>query len=275
MNPQAFDRIFGQPLYMHEPAALTLALAVLQSEIPEPKEAMPARPKVDYYGDAIPQMEIVDRTALIPVSGGIIKGATGFDKYAFGVTSHDDISADLDAAFAQRDKLDRVCLLMNSPGGSAMGCPELGGKVAQMRDSGLPVLSWNESLCCSAAEYISAGAIYRGASPSSMNGSIGARMDVVDISRMLEKFGVHVEVFASGKYKAAGHPAKPLTDDQKDYFATAIKKLGAEFQTHMATQRPAMKLAHMQGQIFTGAEALDIGLVDTLANSRAEFLQSI
>jgi protease IV len=150
----------------------------------------------------------------------------------------------------------------------------LGAKVIEV-DRAVPVISWNESMCCSAAEFISAGASVRGATPSSLNGSIGTRLEVWDFSRMLDRAGVDVKVFASGKYKAAGHPAKALTEEQTEYLEGFVSRLGAEFQTHMAMQRPLLRLEHMQGQLFTGSDALAIGLVDLLSNSRAEFVRQL
>jgi hypothetical protein len=63
---------------------------------------MPRRPVVDRFGDDIPQRDIKNGTAFVPICGPIIKGATGSDKWAFGVCSPDDIAEDLDWALGEK-----------------------------------------------------------------------------------------------------------------------------------------------------------------------------
>lgn len=233
---------------------------------------MAKRPGHDRYGDAIPAMEMTDDgIAIVPVHGAMVKRATGSDKYRYGVTSHDDIEDDLDEALSRGARA--ILLDINSPGGTVAGTPELAAKVDKIGGV-VDIYSFNGQLSASAAEYFSAGVAARFGVGSSINGSIGTILQTMDISRMLEQFGITVNLFTSGKYKATGNPVKPMTDEQREFVQGLVKNLGGQFKDHMQMHRP-LKDEHLQGQVFTGQQALDIGLLDQLVSSRAEALSLI
>lgn len=233
---------------------------------------MARRPQHDRYGDQIPAMEMTDDgIAIVPVHGAMVKGATGSDKYRYGVTSHQDIEDDLDEALSRGARA--ILLDINSPGGTVAGTPELAAKVDQIGGV-VDIYSYNGHLSASAAEYFSAGVAARFGVHSSINGSIGTILQTVDISRMLERFGVTVNTFTSGKFKDTGNPTKPMTDEHREFLSGLVKVLGNEFKDHMQTHRP-LKDEHLQGQVFTGRQALDIGLLDQIVSNRAEALSLI
>lgn len=229
-----------------------------------------ARPENDVHGDPFSKLEMRGSVGLVTIDRPLLKGARGSDKYYFGVLSHEDVAEDLDAAVAQGAR--SILLNMDSPGGTVAGTPELASKIAGLRKQGMRVYSYAGTMSASAAEYVSAPAEARFAAGSAMVGSIGTRLDVVNISKMLEKFGVQWEVITSGKYKATGHPAVPLSDDQRAYLQDMVSAHAAEFQAHMKAWRPGLGAEHMQGQVFTGKEAARIGLVDDTADSLEEVL---
>ncbi len=267
------QRFFGQSWHIFPEAIEPLLLDVMRDSADEPaSDPMDRRPAHDRNGDPIPAMEMTDDgIAIVPIHGPMVKGATGSDKHHFGVVSHDDIGDDLDDALAQGARA--ILLDINSPGGTVAGTPELAAKVDKIGGA-VDVYSFNGQLSASAAEYFSAGVSARFGVASSISGCIGTILQTMDISKMLEMFGVTVNVFASGKYKATGNPYKPMSDEQRDYVRGLVKNLGAEFQDHMQAHR-GLDSEHMQGQIFTGKQAVDIGLLDQLVQSRAEVLAMI
>lgn len=282
MNLRTLDRFFPADGWHILPAAFeNLLLTVLQGgpqEYDDEGGLAPShrdrRPKVDYNGDEIQQMTVTEHgLAIVPIHGPLMKGATGSDKYYFGVISHEDVEADLDEAVAQGAT--DILLDINSPGGTVAGTPELAAKIDELAGSAVNLYSFNRGLSASAAEYLSAGASHRFAVESSINGSIGTILQTLDLSKMLENFGVKVHTFASGKYKGTGNPYTAMTDDQKDYLKSMVKQLGAGFAAHMQSHRPSMQSEHFQGQTFTAKEALAIGLTDETVRTRAEVLAAI
>jgi len=276
MSP--LSRFFSQPWHIQPAAIESLLLRLVEMEsarhpLSDEVEPLDARPSHDCMGDPLAQMELLSSgLAIVPVHGPLVLGATGSDKKYYGVASHEDISADLDEAINQG--AESILLDMNSPGGTVAGTPELAQKIDDL-SAQVDIFSYNGQLCASAAEYLSAGVTARFGVGSSINGSIGTMLETVDISKLLERFGVTVNLFTSGKYKATGHLAKALTDDQREFLTTFVKNHGAEFAAHMQAHRPSLTAEHMQGQIFTGREAASIGLLDQLVSSRAEAIALI
>lgn len=266
------QRFFGQSWHICPDAIEPFLLSVARDSTEEESGPMAKRPAHDRYGDSIPALEMTDDgIAIVPVHGAMVKGATGSDKYRYGVTSHSDIEDDLDESLARGARA--ILLDINSPGGTVAGTPELAAKVDKIGGV-VDIYSFNGQLSASAAEYFSAGVSARFGVRSSINGSIGTILQTLDISKMLDMMGVTVNVFASGKYKGTGNPVKPMTDDQREYVQSLVKKMGGEFKDHMQMHRP-LQDEHLQGQVFTGQQALDIGLLDQIVSSRAEVLSLI
>lgn len=275
------EKFFGQALHIKPTAGLALLQQVIAASkgledqaAAEPPQPRAQRPKTNCFGDPIAQMEFTDdNIAIIPIHGPLVKGATGFEKYRFGVASHEDISDDIEAALY---KGGAAALLfdMSSPGGTVAGTPELADDIAAAADL-VPVLVYNGRLSASAAEYITAGASYRVGTGSAINGSIGTILTTVSFQGLLDSLGIDVNVFASGKYKATGHPAKDLTDAQSEFLSKFVTVRADEFKGHMTTYRPGLKAASMEGQIFTGREALSAGLLDDLVHDREEALAEL
>lgn len=265
------ERFLAEDWMIRPEVAPVLLRQVAGPEAAEEKEArvLLSRPTHDYKGNEFRKTEVINGIAVVPVDGPMLKGALPSDKRV-GFISHEDIRADLEQAAAMPG-VHGILMDVRSPGGSALGTPELAGYVAGL-SARLPVFSFNDSVSASAAEFITAGASARFATPSSINGSIGSIVTLVDFSKMLENFGINVEVFASGKYKGLGHPAKPLTDDQRDWVRDYVQKSANNFKSFMLEFRPSLKLEHMEGQTFSGRQAADIGLIDGVVADRASLL---
>jgi signal peptide peptidase SppA len=273
MNPHVFDKFFGQPWHIKPSAGLAFVQSVAESSPPQPQpKAIAKRPPIDAFGDALPQMMMIEDVALIPIAGALVKNATGFEKYFYSVISHEDIHEDLDKAL--REKVSNVVFVMNSPGGTVAGTPELADRIAEVSNK-IPTWSFNENQSCSAAEFLTAGCTGRFATLSSINGSIGTIASFPDFSKMLEKFGITFHTFASGKYKGLGNPMKAPTDDHKAWMQEFVMINAGEFKGHMLKHRPKMKPEDMEGQILTGNEAFKSGLVDAVVRDLSEVLSLI
>lgn len=229
------------------------------------------RPESDFFGQPIQKMEVKNSVAIIPIKGTMLKGAEPIDKM-FGFISHEDIAEDLMSAAKQSPKA--IVLDVNSPGGSAMGTPELASLVASTANS-VPVFAFTTDLMASAAYYASAGATLISGSPSSIIGSIGSIATHIDLSGMLAQAGISVEQFASGKYKGMGSPLVSLTDEQRDFMQDWVDDSGNSFKDYVLENRPDVSPESLQGQWFSGSQASEIGLSDATFNSLDEFLEQI
>jgi len=235
-----------------------------------PSKALAMRPEFDCYGDRIPTMRLVDRLAVVPVCGPIVKGATGSDKFYYGVCSYEDIATDLDAAAGQ--DIRGILLHVRSPGGTVIGAQELASKIASMqRELGIPIHSFTDDVCASAAEYISAACEIRLTAGSAIVGSIGTVGISLTYEKALQALGVEVNVFSSGALKM-GTDLKDMSREQKAFMDSFIQARGSEFKAWMEKYR-GLKSEHMEGQVFAGAEAVQIGLHDATVSGIDEALE--
>ncbi len=237
-------------------------------------EPVAARPNRTVWGDPIPQMVLrpgtSGMTAMIPIQGALVKGATGSQKRYYGVSSHEDIHEDITSAVSKDVK--SILFTVNSPGGSVLGTEGLARRIQDLAERGICVGMYTHDQCCSAAEFITAGCYYRMCSPDSITGSIGTMMQVVTAQKLYEDFGLEFNLFASGPYKGMGSMGKSLTPVQKEFLQGFIDARAKEFKGFMTANRPRVKPETMQGQIFTGRDAVKNGLYDLNVGSVDEAL---
>lgn len=272
------ETLYGQPWQIradvwHRFHQDFMARAQGQRVLAAPPAAVEKRPAKDYYGDDIAKMTMEGRTAIIPIVGGMVKGATGFDKWAFGVCSHEDIHEDIDAALAKGAQT--FVFDVRSPGGTVCGTPEVAARVAELGRMGKMTAAFTSELCCSAAYYSVAGCKALFCTPSAVVGSIGTIWETMNVAGWLEKLGIEYNVFTSGPLKGTGHPGKRLSDEQKAWMQSVVDGMGAEFKGHVTQFRKAVGPETMQGQIFTGAEGSRNGLFDATVSSLQEALRII
>jgi protease-4 len=210
-------------------------------------------------------LRIEGNIGIIEVVGTLVKGATPYEKLN-GVTDYDDLAMDIANAMAD-PKIKAVVIDVDSGGGMALGAPEIADMVAELADK-KPVVAHTSSIMASAAYYISAGASAVTASRSSIVGSIGTVAQVIDITGMLEKFGVKIETFTPDQsdLKTASYPTVPMTDDQRAHIKASVTSTNNEFMGFVKSQRAGIENETMRGQCFSGRECISAGLVDALGS---------
>jgi capsid assembly protease len=129
-----------------------------------------------------------------------------------------------------------IVLNVNSPGGFSVGGAEIADAI---RGSSKPTVAWAGGMMCSLAYWIGSQAQAVIVTRSSMVGSIGAYVSVVDFHRMLANAGIEVKVFANkeGTYKAAGLPGAPVTADHASEFTRQAQRSFDLFRAHVLRAR--------------------------------------
>ena len=110
------------------------------------------------------------------------------------------------------------------------------------------------------------------ANPSTVTGSIGVRMDIPQLQGLLGKIGVGQETLVTAPYKNAGSYLHPLSPEDRAYFEGVLKDMHEQFVDIVAKGRdmPRERAGGLaSGKIFTGQEALKLGLVDELGGQDA------
>jgi protease-4 len=166
-------------------------------------------------------------------------------------------------ATAENDtSIEAVLIEVNSPGGT----PVAAERIAQrLRTSTKPVVGMIGDIGASGGYMIAAASDYLIASPMSMVGSIGVTMSYLEYSQQNEDDGIEYVELNTGKFKNAGSPDKPLTDEERALFQRDLDDIHKEFVTMVATYRnmPFEKVAALaDGSTLNGVRAKEAGLID-------------
>jgi protease-4 len=201
--------------------------------------------------------------AIIVASGEIL----------FGEQPPGSIGGDSTAALLRRalndDSVKAVVLRVDSPGGSSFASEVIEDEVQALRDAGKPVVASMSSVAASGGYLISMGADKIIASPATITGSIGVFGMLPTYQRTLAAIGVATDGVGSTPWSGALRPDRAMSDDAKQLFQLVIEDNYDNFISQVAESRHMDKAdvdAIAQGQVWTGADAVQNGLVDELGD---------
>ncbi len=163
-------------------------------------------------------------------------------------------------------KFPALLLRIDSPGGTVGDSQEIYYALKRLQEKTKVVASFG-NISASGGVYIGMGAPHIMANPGTITGSIGVILRGNNIERLLEKVGVSFKVIKSGPYKDILAFDRELTDPEKNILQELID---ISYQQFVQTVAEARKLAvdtvrsFADGRIFTGQQALELGVVDRL-----------
>lgn len=201
---------------------------------------------------------------VIPVRGIIGSHMSALETMCGGY-GIEQFSADLDLA-ASDDRLKRVMVDFHSPGGAVVGVPEAAKQFAALGRT-KETFSFTSGRSASASYWLMSQANHIYLTESAAVGSIGVYIAGIDRTEQMKQQGLKPIVIKKGEHKAMGFPGVPLTDAQVKLLQDGVDKTYARFTGMITSRRPRVKVESMQGQMFTGADAREAHLVDSLATS--------
>ncbi|HCP47216.1 MAG TPA: signal peptide peptidase SppA [Deltaproteobacteria bacterium] len=167
------------------------------------------------------------------------------------------------------DRVDAVVLRIDSPGGSALCSDLLWVELGRLRDA-KPLVASMSSVAASGGYYLSMAADHVVASPLSVTGSIGVLAGKMDLSGLLAKIGITRDVLAYGQHSGMDSATAGLSDSERARLRSHIEANYRMFVEKAALGRH-MEFdeleVHARGRIWTGAQALDHGLVDSVGTT--------
>jgi signal peptide peptidase SppA len=178
----------------------------------------------------------------------------------------------LERAFAP-ERLAAVALLVNSPGGSptqsALVADRIRGLAAE-RD--VPVLAFCEDVAASGGYWLACAADEIYAHPTSLVGSIGVISQGFGLDGLIERFGVQRRLYTAGESKSRLDPFLPEKPEDVDWLRGLQDQLHDMFRQWVTDRRGDRLPAGADlftGEVWTGARAVELGLVDGLGTARA------
>ncbi|HEY9166749.1 MAG TPA: signal peptide peptidase SppA [Candidatus Kryptonia bacterium] len=162
-----------------------------------------------------------------------------------------------------------ILLRVDSPGGGVAASQEIFEEVKYISDSVKPVVVSMGALAASGGYYVSCPATRIVANPGTVTGSIGVIAMFPNYGKLMEKLGLDMNVIKSGEFKDSGSPFRKMTDQDKQYFQGVVNDTYSQFIAVVSRERKIdinqlKKIA--DGRVFTGSQALKLGLVDTLGS---------
>ncbi len=159
-----------------------------------------------------------------------------------------------------------VVLRVNSPGGSAYASEQIWKAVTDLKTV-KPVVVSMGGYAASGGYYISCNASKIIAQPSTLTGSIGIFGIFPNVEGLVNKIGISFDNVKTNKFSDFGDITRPMRDDEKEMLQTYIDKGYDLFLTRCSEGRaiPKDSLSKIaEGRVWTGNQALEIGLVDAL-----------
>lgn len=177
-----------------------------------------------------------------------------------------DVNNDLQS-LADDDNVKAVVIRVNSPGGSAYASEQLWHQIEVLKQK-KPVVVSMGGYAASGGYYMSSGANYIFAEPTTLTGSIGIFGTIPDRSELMtKKLGLKFDEVKTNKNAAFGTSSRPFNAEEISYLQSYINRGYQLFRKRVADGRKMtieQVEAIAQGHVFTGADALKIKLVDEL-----------
>ena len=196
---------------------------------------------------------IGDRVALIRIEGIIVDSKEIVDELK---------------QYVKDSAVKAIVLRIDSPGGAVAPAQEIYEEVKKAVAKKKVLVSMG-SVAASGGYYIASPATKIIANPGTLTGSIGVIMEVPNIEGLLNKLGIKTEVVKSGKHKDIASMFRGINKEEREILQGVMDNVHEQFIKAVAEGRKMLvddvkKIA--DGRVFTGEQALKLGLVDELGN---------
>ena len=204
-----------------------------------------------------------DKIAVIPLTG-VITDTSGPLTYGgvitVGLVREQLRRAEEDAA------VKAIILRIDSPGGEVAPCQEILEEIEQTKQS-KPVVVSMGSMAASGGYYISCEADKIVALPGTLTGSIGVIAQIPNLKGLFDKLGIEMQTFTAGEHKDMYAGYRNLTPEEQEIMQNLVDGYYEQFIAVVAESRGMNKEEVRNlatGQLYTGVEAKELGLVDEL-----------
>lgn len=168
--------------------------------------------------------------------------------------------------WADNKSIKAIVLHINSPGGGVAISQEIYSAVKRAKEQ-KPVVAAMASVAASGGYYIACAADRIVANPGTITGSIGVILEFHTFKKLMDKLGIGTETVKSGKLKDVGTYSRSMTKKEELMLRSVVMDSYEQFVEAVSEGR-GMEKDEMyplaDGSIFTGLQAYNHGLIDTL-----------
>ncbi|MGZ9097114.1 MAG: signal peptide peptidase SppA [Micavibrio sp.] len=224
--------------------------------------------RLSHYNKAVDRDPVLDSmpvVGLIYAAGNIVADESG-GGFSADVAAADKISDGITKAIRDSD-IKVIVLRIDSPGGSPTASETIRRAVANAVERGKPVIVSMGGMAGSGGYWIATDATRIFALPSTLTGSIGVASGKADLSGLMEKIGVNWDGVQVGENADLWSMTGPFSQSGQERMNTMIDSTYDAFVERVAKGRklsPEEVEKIARGRVWTGHQALEIGLVDEL-----------
>jgi protease-4 len=208
--------------------------------------------------------------ALVYGSGMVVSGDGIASPTGGPVLASETVSKALEDA-ADDPKIAAIVFRIDSPGGSALASDVVWNAVRRAKEKGKPLVASFSDYAASGGYYVAAGADAVVASPATLTGSIGVLVVRPVLAGLLAKLEIGAEAITRGAHADLQLSSRPLSPESRARLRRQVDSAYELFVRRVADGRPldvAGVDAIGRGRVWTGAQAVERGLVDELGGLR-------
>lgn len=171
---------------------------------------------------------------------------------------------------AEKDKkVKAIIIRVNSPGGAVGPTQEIYEEIRRIDKDVKPVYASFASVAASGGYYIGAATRKIYANAGTVTGSIGVIMNFNNYAELYKFAKIDPTTIKAGKYKDVGSTNRKMKPEERALMNSMVAGVHQQFIDDIVAVRGTKIIGniqdHAQGQVFSGADAVKIGLVDSLA----------
>ena len=170
-------------------------------------------------------------------------------------------------AAEEDESIKAIVIRINSPGGAVGPTQEIYAEIRRINEK-KPVYASFAAIAASGGYYIGAAAKKIFANPGTLTGSIGVIMQFMNLEKLYQFLKLDPGAIKSGRYKDIGTSERKMSFEERQLMQKLLDGVHRQFISDILRVRKDRIKGdindHAQGQIFSGQEAYDLGLVDEL-----------
>jgi len=170
--------------------------------------------------------------------------------------------------FGDAERIKGVVVRIDSPGGGVVPTQEIYEEIRKLKKK-KPVIASLGGMATSGGYYIASACHQIVANPGTLTGSIGVIIQLANVEGLMQKLGLEGYNVKSGPHKDMGSPLRPLSPEGRAILQSVVDNVHGQFVRAVASGR-SMEESKVReladGRIYSGEQAMAIGLVDSLGN---------
>ena len=210
-----------------------------------------------------PESKAKDKVAVVYLEGEIT------DETGDGIVGKDVVK--MLKKIRKDDAVKALVLRVNSPGGSANASEQIWHAVQNIKSDSIPVVVSMGDCAASGGYYISCGADYIFAEPTTITGSIGIFGTIPNVSKIRDKVGLDIDGVGTNKHSELGDNLimKGMNNDERALLQAMIER-GYDLFTRRCAEGRHVEQDYIksigEGRVWLGNKGVEIGIVDKLGN---------